>query len=237
MAMSAIILTAGRRLCRNAICLALAAALSLVAAQAAPGEPKDDVLGRSTWNPLNRDSAGHFRVADPAHVSDTQAEAAYRALAPELAERYRLSGIEAAARYQEWTRYNTSSYRSVSHGKRYLNNYANRAAGAYGRYEEAGVLPQGAVLAKDSFSIAKDGLLSPGPLFLMEKMVPGFNPESGDWRYTMILPDGSVLGRTRGENARNVAFCVSCHADAGQGRDHLFFPRKGYRRAVAGQAK
>ena len=217
--------------------MAAVAALMLAAGQAAGGAAGDEVLGRSTWNPLNRDSAGHFRVADPANVGAGEAEAAYRELAPEMAERYRLSGIDVAGGYQRWSRYNSAPYRSVTHGKRYLNNYANKAAGAYGRFEDAGVMPQGAVLAKDSFSIQRDGEVRPGPLFLMEKMAPGFSRDSGDWRYTLILPDGSVLGRTRGANARNVAFCVSCHADAGDGRDHMFFLPTGFRRMFSKPAK
>ena len=56
----------------------------------------------------------------------------------------------------------------------------------------------------------------------MEKMAKGFDPESGDWRYTMIMPDGSVFGTTNGENGDKVAYCIGCHAAVAD-NDHLFF--------------
>ena len=44
---------------------------------------------------------------------------------------------------------------------------------AYLQYEKAGTLPVGAIIAKDSFVVAKDGTLTPGPLFVMEKWPKG----------------------------------------------------------------
>lgn len=217
--------------------VALAVAAAVAPAPMASGQDDDETLKNSTWNPLNRSSAGHFRVADPANVSAAEAESVYRTLSPEMGERYALSGIAAAQEYLGWTRYSTAPYKSVTHGRSYLNNYANKAARAYGRYEKAGILPVGSVLAKDSFSISMNGEILPGPLFLMEKMEAGFNPESGDWRHTQILPDGSVLGTTKGDNAGNVSYCVPCHAAAGKGRDHIFFPRKAFRRQFSAEAR
>lgn len=217
--------------------VALAVATVAAPAPMAGGQDLDEVLRNSTWNPLNRSSAGHFRVADPANVSADEAESIYRTLSREMGERYALSGIAAAQQYLGWTRYSTAPYRSVTHGRSYLNNYANGVARAYGRYEKAGTFPVGSVLAKDSFSISKSGETLPGPLFLMEKMEAGFNPESGDWRYSEILPDGSVLGATKGDNAGNVNYCAPCHAGAGKGRDHVFFPRKAFRRQFPAEAR
>lgn len=217
--------------------VALAVATAVAPAPMASGQGDDEALRNSTWNPLNRSSAGHFRVADPANVSADEAESVYRSLSREMGERYALSGISAAQKYLGWTRYSTAPYRSVTHGRSYLNNYANRIARAYGRYEKAGIFPVGSVLAKDSFSISKSGEIRPGPLFLMEKMEAGFNPKSGDWRYTEVLPDGSVLGITKGDNAGNVNYCASCHAAAGKGRDHVFFPRKAFRRQFSAEAR
>jgi hypothetical protein len=210
--------------------VALAVVAAVAPAPMASAQNDDEALKNSTWNPLNRTSAGHFRVADPADVSAEEAEAVYRNLSRDMGELYALSGIAAAQEYLGWTRYSTTPYKSVTHGRRYLNNYANKVARAYGRYEKAGIFPVGSVLAKDSFSITKSGEVLPGPLALMEKMEAGFNPQSGDWRYTGILPDGSVLGTTKGDNAGNVSFCVPCHADAGKGRDHVFFPRRAFRK-------
>ncbi len=92
------------------------------------------------------------------------------------------------------------------------------------------VRPHGAVIVKHSLSINNRGEVLPGRLIVMEKMEPVFDPERGDWRFIAILPDGSILGATKGENAQNVAFCVPCHEYAGDGRDYLFVPPKAFRR-------
>ncbi|MDP6572383.1 MAG: cytochrome P460 family protein [Rhodospirillales bacterium] len=166
----------------------------------------------------------HFRVKNPANLSDADAERIYAELKEDMAQRYRLSRLPAAAAYQGWTRYNRVPYRSASHGRRLLNNYANEKAHAYGRFEKAGRLPVGSVVVKDSITVTEDGAASPGPLFLMEKMAQGFNYVSGDWRYTMIMPDGSVFGITKGEGSGRVEFCIPCHL-AAERHDHLhFFP-------------
>ncbi|MFQ5745262.1 MAG: hypothetical protein ACE5HV_17025, partial [Acidobacteriota bacterium] len=67
----------------------------------------------------------------------------------------------------------------------------------------------------------------PGPLFLMEKMPAGFSPETGDWRYTMIMPNGSVFGATKGRNADKVQFCADCHGASDN--DSMFFLPTEYR--------
>ncbi len=89
-------------------------------------------------------------------------------------------------------------------------------------------MPPGAVVVKDSFSVNADGRVFPGPMAVMEKMAPGFNPPSGDWRYTSIMPDGSVLGRTKGQDSDKMTFCVECHAQVAH-QDHLHFPPQEYR--------
>ena len=71
----------------------------------------------------------------------------------------------------------------------------------------------------------------PGALFLMEKMPDGFNHASGNWRYTMIMPDGSIFGTTGGVGAKQVQFCISCHL-AVEHQDHLFFIPEEYRRTA-----
>ena len=142
-----------------------------------------------------------------------------------MAAGYALSRHPGATEYQGWARINRVPYRSASHGQRYLNNYVNEKAQSYRRFEGAGALPVGAVIAKDSFTVRRDGSTMPGALYLMEKMPDGFNHASGNWRYTMIMPDGSVFGTTGGVGARQVRFCVSCHL-AVEHQDHLFFVPK-----------
>jgi hypothetical protein len=84
-------------------------------------------------------------------------------------------------------------------------------------------MPKGAVLAKDSLSVSKASAISVGPLFVMEKMGPGFAKVSGDWHYTMIMPDGSIFGVTNGKGAAQMKFCAECHAAVGDTQDHMFF--------------
>ncbi len=140
---------------------------------------------------------------------------------------YEKSGNAAAAVYTSWKNYATQPYVSDTHGGRYVNNYANARGSNYGLYEQAGPAPEGTVLAKDSFGI-KNGKVSPGPLFLMEKMAAGFNAESQDWRYTLILPNGKVLGATGGEGSSKVGFCIDCHI-AVEEQDSRFYLDEAYR--------
>lgn len=199
-----------------------AAPLRTAEAGDAPAVPKE------ARNPCNPFGWAHFPAQIQAEFPDAEIQAAYETVADDMVARYRLSGIPAAA-YRTWRRYNTAPYPSAAHGGWYINNYANGMGRPYGRYEEADVMPEGSVLAKDSFSLAADGAVRIGPLFLMEKMAQGFNGESGDWRYTMIMPDGSVFGTTGGVDSRKVAFCVPCHGLVGETQDHMFFPPKAYR--------
>ena len=170
----------------------------------------------------------HFRVRDPARLDPADAERIFRDMASDLTDIYGLSGDATAGEYQKWRRYNSSPYLSVTHGQRYVNNYANQLAGDYGRYEQSGTFPLGAILAKDSVAVIKAGGVFAGPLFLMEKMAPGFNQATGDWRYTMIMPDGSLFGVTNGENFERVEYCIGCHR-ARERFDHLYFPPRKFR--------
>lgn len=161
-------------------------------------------------------------------LEDREAIAAYNCLIDEMLAAYGKSSRGVARAYRNWKAYSTQAYVSETHGARYVHNYANPAANAYGRYERAGKLPTGSVLVKDSFMATPEGKLSVGPLFIMEKMAARFNADSGDWKYTMIMPDGSVFGETKGRNAAAMEFCIQCHAAAAE-HDHLFFLPERYR--------
>jgi hypothetical protein len=169
----------------------------------------------------------HFRVPNPARLSDADALSIYERIRDDMAAAYRLSREPVADRYYTWRRYNRAPYLSATHGDRYINNYANAEAGAYG--QGTGQMPAGAVLAKDSFTVTGQGDVFTGPLFLMEKMPAGFSVATRDWRYTMIMPDGSLFGTTDGEGSDRVEFCAGCHAMAGDAMDDLFFVPERYR--------
>jgi hypothetical protein len=146
-----------------------------------------------------------------------------------MVSNYSRSGAGAARQFVFWTNYATAPYVSGTHGGRYVNNYANAEAGSYGSYENAGPMPAGAVLAKDSFSVNKKGKVVVGPLFLMTKMASGFNGDTLDWQYQMVMPNGSVFGTTNGPGSAKVQFCADCHNAVAE-QDALWFLPEEYRR-------
>lgn len=163
----------------------------------------------------------HFRVEQPAKLGNADAEDIYRRILDKMVAGYALSGDRTATRYRTWRRVNAAPYRSTQHGERYVNNYANPVAADYADLEAGIALPVGAIIAKDSFAVTERGDVFSGPLSIMEKMPAGFDPAGGDWRYTLIMPDGSLFGTTGGVRAQEVAFCADCHTKHG-GRDRLF---------------
>ena len=141
---------------------------------------------------------------------------------------YAKSDNATASIYGGWKRYSSAAYPSATHGGRYVQNYADARAKSYGTYENGKAMPVGAQLAKDSFAVKANGQASIGPLFIMEKMQKGFNKASDDWRYTMVMPNGSVFGTTKGAGAAKVEFCIGCH-QAGAERDSMLFLPEEYR--------
>ena len=172
---------------------------------------------------------GHFRIERPAGLTGADALTIYNRILDDMVAGYRLSGLPHVVEYRNWRRYNTVPFRSAQHGERFINTYGNDAAKDYRYFEAAGEMPPGAVLFKDSFAVTKRGDVFSGPLFTMEKMQPGFDLSSRDWRYTMIMPDGSLFGTTNGEGSARVEFCVTCHKLAGHENDHLFYIPEKYR--------
>jgi len=173
----------------------------------------------------------HFAVDNPADINDATAITIYERIRDKMAEDYAKSGLDSAESYTDWRKYSTAPYPSAQHGRRYVNNYANDAASAYGRYENAGKMPVGAIIAKDSFEVTARGDVLSGPLFVMEKMPEDFHAATGDWRYTMILPNGHIFGRTEKNDLNNTGFCADCHRAAGAETDDLLFLPEDYRRS------
>ncbi len=137
---------------------------------------------------------------------------------------YAKAGVAAVNNYQKWVNLALAPYQSDTHGGRYVNNYANGTGVAqYARYEKVGTMPAGSVLAKDSFVVNADGRVAVGPLFIMEKLAAGANADTHDWRYSMIMPNGAVLGATGGKGSDNVKFCAECHMVMADDQDSLFF--------------
>ncbi len=120
-----------------------------------------------------------------------------------------------------------ADYTSATHGNRYVNNFANPAGAEYGKFEKGARLPVGSVLVKDSFVVNARGQVVFGVLSLMEKLQAVFNAEFSDWRYTLILPTGEVVGTTGGTGSDKVAFCAGCHVAVDESQGSLYFvPRR-----------
>ncbi len=168
----------------------------------------------------------HFRLRNPKKLTSDEANRIYGFIKSALSLGYSASSVSQYDGYQSWQRYNTAPYLSSTHGNHYLNNYANDIARNYGKFEDAGVLPEGSILVKDSFSVTQSREIVLGPLFVMQKMSAGFNEVSGNWKYLQIQPDGTLLGETNGTGSQRVEYCAPCHL-ARESFDHLYFiPRE-----------
>jgi len=170
----------------------------------------------------------HFRLRNPKKLESDEANRIYSFIKSALSSGYTASGISIFDNYQSWQRFNTAPYLSSTHGNHYLNNYANEIAKSYGNFEDAGVLPEGSILVKDSFSVTQSREIVLGPMFVMQKMSAGFNEVSGNWKYLQIQPDGTLLGETNGAGLQRVEYCVPCHL-ARESFDHLYFIPQQYR--------
>ncbi len=212
----------------SVLCAALLAAASLLLSS--PPVPAQDDTDRAVLPEVapegppivgNPDRPrGNFRVPDPLPLEPVEAASLYPSLKARMRAAYMPSRHAAAEHYQDWRRYTAAPFLSSPHGNRYVSVYADATAERAGGLNPADTLPEGATIAMDSFTVTRDGLVAPGALFVMEKMAPGFNPVGGDWRYTMILPDGTVFGTTHGRGGEAVRFCVACHL-AAEDNDHI----------------
>jgi hypothetical protein len=170
----------------------------------------------------------HLAIENPAELSKEEAEAFYRSLTRRMARGYAAARMDLIRNYQNWPLFNDAPYISATHGQRYVNSYANRMAHNYGTLLEGEALPMGSVLAKDSMTVTDEGNVHPGAMFVMEKLPEGTSPDTADWRYIMVLPDGSVFGDTTGDRSAAVAYCHDCHEQVAD-RDYTFFVPEEYR--------
>ena len=170
----------------------------------------------------------HILLQAPGQLTAERAEQIYARIAGDAQRGYAMSRDDMATAFPAWARLNRTPYLSATHGNRYVNNYANGVAMAAG-YGGGGEMPAGAVLAKDSFTVTDGGEVFPGALFLMEKLPPAISPGTANWRYWMIMPDGSVLGDSEDDTAAEVRFCHTCHQQVADD-DYLFFVPVAFRR-------
>ena len=180
----------------------------------------------SPCNPCNPCGAS----AEAPEISNAEAQAVYNCLKPEMVHAYSKAGVSQVSGYTKWVNVAATPYPSGTHGGRFVNNYTDAHGDyRYKKFEKAGVMPQGSTLAKDSFVVRPDGRVSVGPLFVMEKMGKGWRKSTGDWRYTMIMPNGKVAGQT-GTKGMNMKFCAECHSSVAPEQDNVMFLPEEFRK-------
>ena len=120
--------------------------------------------------------------------------------------------------YPAWTRASSIPAAPGFHGGRFLVTYVNdTGAEAYLTYGEQEI-PAGTVITKESFSVGDEGKVTPGPLFIMEKVDAGTSPDTMDWYYMMVAPSGAP-------QAVNVyKACNECHTGNFGAQQGLGFP-------------
>jgi hypothetical protein len=187
-----------------------------------PSNPCNPCAANNPCNPCNPCAA-----AASVEVTPEESAVLYDCLKTEMTAGYRKSNDRFVRAYDKWNTFNTTPYVSDTHGARLVNNYANPTAQkAYGLFDKLRKMPTGSILAKDSFTVTSTGAGAPGPVFLMEKMVKGWNAETANWKYTMVMPNGDVFGRTNGTNAQGMAFCHECHVAAEDNDFVMFMPEE-----------
>ncbi len=174
------------------------------------------------------DEDAHLAIENPADLTKEEARQHYKSLERRMARGYAAAQLDILRNYQAWPLFNDAPYISATHGQRFVNSYANRMAHNYGTMREGDVLPVGSVLAKDSMTVTDGGNIHPGALFVMEKLPAGTSPDTADWRYIMVMPDGSLFGDTMGARAGAVAYCHVCH-EAVADRDYTFYVPEEFR--------
>ncbi len=156
---------------------------------------------------------------DPFDLDETEIVALYDCIKDKMAEGYAKQGDEVAVAFRGWTVTSTRPAVAGPHGERLLQTFANDiAAEEYLKFAEEGVdMPVGSVLAKESAKLnKKKGKVVVGPLFIMTKMEAGSIPETADWLYGGILPNGKPMKFKQ-------KFCHDCHA-GWEEQDFLAYP-------------
>lgn len=151
--------------------------------------------------------------------------AVYDCLSDDLAAAYAQEGDAVGSVYREWGVTATGPAAPGAHSNRWLLTFANDVA--YDTYVQYGfgddfAMPVGSVLAKESFSLTKEGAPRNGPLFIMTKVESGGDAEEfGNWVYAAVRTNGKPMGIKQG-------FCHGCH-EAFADQDSLGYPDRDVR--------
>lgn len=147
-----------------------------------------------------------------ADLTADEAQAVYDCIKDDLLAGYSTGDkkwipAEFVADYRGWTRVSTFPASPGFHGGRFLLTWVNDAgAEEYLKFKEADVsIPAGTVIAKESFAVNDAGKVKKGPLFLMQKVAQGTSPETMDWYYMAVAPNGAPMA------VPVMTACNECH--------------------------
>ncbi|MGC3936295.1 cytochrome P460 family protein [Roseobacter sp. EG26] len=152
-------------------------------------------------------------------LDETQVVALYDCVKDAMATGYAKQGDEIGSNYRSWAVTSTRPAVAGPHGNRLLQTFANDvAAEQYLKFAEEGVeMPVGSILAKESITISKKKKAArPGPLFIMTKLAAGGAPETDDWLYGGLQPNGKPMKFKQ-------SFCHDCHT-GWEDQDSLAYP-------------
>ena len=158
-------------------------------------------------------------VEDSFDLEPADIVALYTCLDEKMATGYAKEGDEIGSNFRSWAKTSTRPAVQGAHGNRILNTFANEvAAEQYLKYQEEGfTMPVGSILAKESITVSiKKKKARPGPLLMRTKMEAGSIPETNDWLYTGIQPNGKTMKVKQ-------SFCHDCH-EPYEDSDFLAYP-------------
>lgn len=158
-------------------------------------------------------------VEDAFDLDDAAIVELYDCLKDAMAEGYANEGDPIGKNYRSWTLSSTRPAVQGAHSNRLLQTFANPAAAEqYLKFEEEGVeMPVGSVLAKESITVSiKKKAARVGPLFIMTKLEPGAAPETDDWFYGGLQPNGKPMKFKQ-------SYCHDCHV-VWEDQDSLAYP-------------
>lgn len=146
-----------------------------------------------------------------AELDGAAAKAVYDCIAADLHAGYlkgdtRWIPAEFVRDYRGWTLASGFPAAPGFHGERFLLTWVNPVgADAYLQYAEDPSIPAGTVIAKESFAVNAAGKVEAGPLFLMQKVAAGVSPDTDDWYYMAVMPNGAPLA------VDVISACSACH--------------------------
>ncbi len=150
-------------------------------------------------------------------ISREDLSALYERERPGLIEGYQRKANPYAMAYPEYRAASTFPAKPGVHSDRYLMTYVNDVG--FETYTDygAGPMPEGSIIAKESFKLRPNGDFYPYSLFIMEKVGAEQAPDTDGWLYDRVLFDGSQ-GLPVSQD-----FCHSCHV-AYAAQDSLGYP-------------